>query len=172
MKALLAGIKNNLIENRSVILMGAALTALLSFYFICWHFTIIAFGSFYSVLDVADSFLRRSGSYLAASVIIASGLCALMIAVTKPLAKKIIIGVFMLFFAGSEFVRMIDWGALYFGGAHVDSNFWTHAFYTDGMVFLFTKESLMLYVSVVLFFAAMIAILKKIYVTTTPGDNR
>jgi hypothetical protein len=170
MKALLTEFKMMLTENRNIVLLGAALTLLLAVYFIGWHYTILTFGSFYSVLDVADSFIKRTVYYLVESVIIASIVCAAMIAIAKPLIKKIIIGIVLALFAGSEIVRMVDWGALYFGGNHVDSNFWTHAFYADGVVFLYTKESMMLYASVTIFFMLMFYILKKIYVHTTPGS--
>jgi hypothetical protein len=170
MKALLIEIKMMFAENRKIVILGAALTLLLAVYFIGWHFTILTFGSFYSVLDVADSFIKRTMYYLVESVIIASIICAAMIALAKPVIKKIIIGIVLVLFAGSEIIRMVDWGALYFGGNHVDSNFWTHAFYADGMVFLYTKESMMLYASVAIFFMLMLYILKKIYVHTTPGS--
>jgi len=170
MKALLTEIKIMLAEYRKIILLGAALTLLLAIYFIGWHYTIITFGSFYSVLDVAVSFLKRTVYYLVESVIIASIVCAAMIAIAKPLIKKIIIGIVLALFAGSEIIRMVDWGALYFGGNHIDSNFWTHAFYADGMVFLYTKESMMLYASVAIFFTLMFYILKKIYIHTSSGS--
>jgi hypothetical protein len=156
-----------LAENRKIVILGAALTLLLAIYFIGWHYTILTFGPFYSVLDVADGFIKRTAYYLVESVIIASSVCAAMIAITKPLIKKIIIGIVLALFAGSEIIRMFDWGALYFGGNHIDSNFWTHAFYADGMVFLYTKESMMLYASVAVFFMLMFYILKKIYIHTT-----
>jgi hypothetical protein len=168
MKKIMNDFKKIFIENKSLIMTVSLLTALLAFYFIVWHVTILTFGSFYSVLDVSGSFLKRGASYLALSALLSSVLCAILL-VVRPLARKIIIGIFMVLFVGSEFIRMIDWGALYFGGAHIDSNFWTHAFYSDGMVFLFTKESMMLYASVILFFIAMLHILKKMYAYTSKG---
>lgn len=133
------------------------------FYFVSWHFTIITFGSIYSVLDVADKFLVRTNYYLIESFLFSTVACIVMTAVRRPLIKKIFIGVFLALFAGSEIIRMVDWGALYFMGNHIDSNFWAHAFYTDGLVFLFAKESLVLYATVIIFFTATFFILKKMY---------
>lgn len=148
-------------------MLGAALTLTLAVYFIGWHYTIITFGSFYSVLDVADSFMKRAMYYLVASVIISSIVCSAMIMVNKPAIKKIILGIVMSLFTASVVVRMFDWGALYFNGNHIDSNFWAHAFYTDGMVFLFTKESFIIYATVIAFFILMLYILKKMYWITS-----
>ncbi len=163
MKALLDDIKSLIFENKKLIMYGGALTLVLALYFISWHFTIITFGSFYSVLDVADSFLKRTNYYLLESFLFASIACIVMIAVRKPLIKRIFIGLFLAIFACSEIIRMVDWGALYFMGNHIDSNFWAHAFYTDGLVFLIAKESIALYVAVILFFSAIFFILKKMY---------
>jgi hypothetical protein len=112
--------------------------------------------------------LKRTIYYLIASVIISSIVCVVMITVKKTMIKKIIIGIVMTLFTASVVIRMFDWGALYFNGNHIDSNFWAHAFYTDGMVFLFTKESFMIYATVITFFILMLYILKKIYWYTNP----
>lgn len=172
MNAIMSEIKLIVSENRNVIILGAALTLLLAVYFIGWHFTILTFGSFYSVLDVADSFIKRSILYLMASVIVASAVCFAMIAVKNTMIKKIIIGIVLSLFVATEVIRMFDWGALYFNGNHIDSNFWAHAFYTDGMVFLFTKESFMIYATVIIFFISMLYILKKMYWYTNRRDER
>lgn len=172
MKSLIGNIKQVAVKNGKIILLGAALTLLLSFYFISWHVTIITFGSFYSVLDAADSFLWRSAGYLVFSAIAATLICGIMLALKRPLAKKIFMGAVLLLFFGTEFIRMFDWGAMYFSGNHIDANFWTHAFYTDGTTFLFTKASLVLYLAVILFFAAMYHILKRLYLQTAPGDRQ
>ena len=169
MNSIISEIKLIVAENRNIIILGAALTLLLAIYFIGWHYTILTFGSFYSVLDVAGSFMKRSIYYLMASAIIASIVSAAMIAVKKAMIKKIIIGIVMLLFAATEVIRMFDWGSLYFNGSHIDSNFWAHAFYTDGLVFLFTKESFMIYAAVIAFFILMLYILKKMYRYNDPG---
>lgn len=167
MKSFLIEVKQLLADNKKMVLYGAALTLVLAFYFIIWHTTIIAFGSIYSILDVADTFIKRAVSYLVESFIFASLACIVMIAVRNHLAKKIFIGLYLAFFALSEIIRMVDWGALYFMGNHIDSNFWAHAFYTDGLVFLIAKESLALYLSVAFFFALMLYLLKKMYLIST-----
>ncbi len=166
MKSFLDEIRKLIAQNRQMLLYGASLTLVLALYFIIWHFTIITLGSFYSILDVADSFLKRTNYYLLESFIFASVACIVMISVRKPLIKKIFIGLFLAVFFGSEIIRIVDWGALYFMGNHVDSNFWAHAFYTDGLVFLIAKESLAMYASVMAFFAAMFVILKKMYLVS------
>jgi len=163
-------IKQVVTENWRMILYGAALTLVLAFYFIIWHFSIIAFGSFYSVLDVADGFLKRSNYYLLESFIFGSIATLVMIVFRKPIVKKVFIGVFMAVFLFSEIVRIVDWGALYFMGNHIDNNFWAHLFYTDGMVFLIAKESFALYAALILFFAAVFHILKKMYLIGTAGN--
>ncbi len=163
MNSLLDDIKKYLIDKKGFILCGAALTLTLSVYSISWHVTIISFGSFYSVLDVADGFLKRTNYYLLESFISASAICIVLMTVRKSLAKKIFIGLYMTFLACSEIIRMVDWGSLYFMGNHIDSNFWAHAFYTDGLVFLIAKESVALYAAAILFFTVIYLILKKMY---------
>jgi hypothetical protein len=163
-------IKQLFTENRRMILYGAALTLVLAVYFIIWHFSIIVFGSFYSVLDVTDGFLTRSNYYLLESFLFASIATMAMLVFRKPLVKKIFIGVFLAVFVFSEIVRIVDWGALYFMGNHIDNNFWAHAFYADGMVFLIAKESLALYAALISFFAAVYYILKKMYLISTTGN--
>jgi hypothetical protein len=170
MKAFLDEIKKVFGENKKMVMYGGLLTLTLACYFISWHFTIITFGSIYSVLDVGDLFVRRVNYYLLESFLFASVACVVMIAVPKPLIKKIFIGIFLSVFAVSEIIRMVDWGALYFMGNHIDSNFWAHAFYTDGLVFLIAKESLALYATVALFFAAVFFILKKMYLISNPEN--
>lgn len=166
MKALINELQQVFRENRAMVLLGTALTLLLALYFIGWHYTIITFGSFYSVLDVAGPFSVRTVYYLAESVIFASIICAVLIAMEKPIVKKIFIGFVLAVFTGSEVIRMFDWGALFFSGMHINNNFWAHAFYTDGLVFLVAKESIALYAAFILFFAGMFQILKKMYVYT------
>lgn len=171
MKSLFNTIKTKAGGSGTIILLGAALTVFLAFYFISWHVTIISFGSFYSVLDASDSFIASSARYLAFSAVAASVICAIMLALERPLAKKIFIGIVLLIFFGTEFIRMFDWGALYFSGNHVDANFWTHAFYTDGTTFLFTRVSMAIYLAVILFFAALFWILKQLYLQTARGGR-
>jgi hypothetical protein len=60
-------IRDIIAEKRGVITAGTALTLALSIYFIAWHWTIITFGSIYSVRDVSEGFLRLTASYLVAS---------------------------------------------------------------------------------------------------------
>ncbi|MBP7737312.1 MAG: hypothetical protein KA369_15135 [Spirochaetes bacterium] len=160
-------IKRVFTENRRMILYSAALTLVLAVYFIIWHFTIIVFGSFYSVLDVTDGFLKRSNYYLLESFIFAGVAAMVMIVFRRAIIKKIFIGIFMAVFLFSEIVRIVDWGALYFMGNHIDSNFWAHLFYTDGMVFLIAKESFALYAALILFLAVVYHILKKMYLIGT-----
>jgi hypothetical protein len=158
-------------ENKSVIAAGVALTLALSAYFILWHCTIIAFGSIYSVHDLLGKFLGLTASYLVFSTIVSSIICGLLIAAKKPFTRKFIVGASLFLFFSSEFIRMFDWGALYFGGNHVDTNFWAHAFYADGTVYLATWLSLGLYVTVALFFALLFVIMRKLYRATNPAAD-
>lgn len=158
-------------EKKGLIIAGAVLTVALSLYFIAWHWSIIAIGSIYSMRDVSGDFIRLSARYCAASVIFSSAVCVLLIVTRKPAVRKFIVGSALFLFFASEFVRMFDWGALYFGGNHVDSNFWAHAFYSDGTVYLTTWLSFGIYASVVLMFALVFAILRKIYLYTRQFDE-
>ncbi len=163
MNALINDLRLVFREQRTMVLLGAALTLLLAVYFIGWHYTIITFGSFYSVLDVRGPFLARTAYYLAESFIFAGVICAVMISAERPVVKKIFIGLVMAVFTASGIIRMFDWGALFFSGMHINNNFWAHAFYTDGLVFLVAKESFALYAAFILFFVGMVRILKKMY---------
>jgi hypothetical protein len=138
----------------------------LSAYFLSWHWSILAFGSIYSIRDVAGEFMRLSFVYLAFSAVASSLLCFLLIAVRGPVARKLIAGSALFFFFASQFVRMFDWGALYFGGSHVDVNFWAHAFYAEGTVYLVNWIALGIYVSVVLVFALMFFLVRSLYRAT------
>src|SRR4030042_6457205 len=155
MKSLLSDFKKRVSENKKTVLLGAALTATLAAYFIIWHFTISLLGPIYSTRDVAGSLAGRAAYYLLESVIIASIVCVALILVKRPLIRKFIIALALTLFLGSEVIRMFDWGALFFNGNHVDTNFWAHAFYTDGLIFLITKAALALYASVTFFFVLM-----------------
>jgi len=53
----------------------------------------------------------------------------------------------------------------------VDSNFWAHAFYSDGTVYLTTWLSFGIYASVLAIFALVFAILRKIYLYTDRVDE-
>jgi hypothetical protein len=150
-------------ENRGLIISGVVLTLSLSLYFIAWHWSILMVGSIYSVRDISGGFLRLSARYIALSTLISSAICALLIVVRKPVARKIIAGAALFFFFGTEFVRMFDWGALYFGGNHVDTNFWAHAFYSDGTVYLTTWLSMGIYATALMLFALMFFIIRNIY---------
>jgi hypothetical protein len=158
-------------EKKGLIVACAALTAVLPLYFIAWHWSIIVIGSIYSMHDVYRDFVRLTAAYCVASVIFSSTVCLLLILVRRRAVRKVIVGFFLFLFFASEFVRMFDWGALYFGGNHVDSNFWAHAFYSDGTVYLTTWLSFGIYASVAIIFAIVFLILRKIYIYTDQIEN-
>ncbi|HOD14005.1 MAG TPA: hypothetical protein PK307_13705, partial [Spirochaetota bacterium] len=164
-------IKSTFIEKKGLIVASAALTFVVMLYFIVWHCSIIAIGSIYSIQDVSGDFLRLTAKYGAASLIYSSAVCISLIVFRRPVVRKFIVGFALFLFFASEFVRMFDWGALYFGGAHVDSNFWAHAFYSDGTVYLTTWLSFGIYASVLAIFALVFAILRKIYLYTDRVDE-
>jgi hypothetical protein len=163
MNSIMNEIRSIIADKKGLIMAGAALTLVLSVYFIAWHWSILACGSIYSVRDISGGFLRLAAAYLTVSALISSVICGLLIVVRRPAARKFIAGAALFLFFGSEFVRMFDWGALYFGGNHVDTNFWAHAFYADGTVYLTTWLSLGIYVTVILLFALMFFIIRRIY---------
>lgn len=166
-------IKTTITEQKNLIAACAALTAALLLYFIAWHCSIIAIGSIYSMHDVYHDFIRLMAAYGAASVIFSSAVCVSLVMARRPAVRKFIVGLALFFFFGSEFVRMFDWGALYFGGNHVDSNFWAHAFYSDGTVYLTTWLSFGIYAVVLIMFALMFVIMRKIYIyTDTVAEGR
>jgi hypothetical protein len=159
------------IKRRRIVLSGAALTLALSVYFISWHWSILESGSIFSVGDVAEDFMRLSAVYLGVSALASSIICGLLIAVQRPAARKFIAGAALFIFFASQFVRMFDWGALYFGGNHVDTNFWAHAFYAEGTVYLLNWIALGIYVSVILVFSAMFFIIRSLYRATGPAET-
>ena len=150
-------------ENRGLILSGACLTLALSVYFIFWHWSIIVFGSIYSLRVISGGFLRLAASYFVLSAVLSSIVCGLLIVVRRPGVRKFIAGTALFLFFGTEFIRMFDWGALYFGGNHVDTNFWAHAFYSDGTVYLTTWLSMGIYAVAALLFAVLFFIIRSIY---------
>lgn len=60
------------------------------------------------------------------------------------------------------YVRAVDWGAVYFGGNHVDSEFWFHAFYVDGLSFLVSPVSYVLAGSLLLYMLMNIFFTRKL----------
>ena len=158
-------------EKKGLIIAGAGLTFALSLYFIAWHWSIIAIGSIYSIRDVPGDFIRLTAAYCVAGMIFSSIVCVLLIVTRRPAVRKFVAGFALLLFFASEFVRMFDWGALYFGGNHVDSNFWAHAFYSDGTVYLTTWLSFGIYGSVALMFALVFVIIRKIYIYTRKDEE-
>ena len=149
-------------EDRDLITYSGMLAVIFQVYFLFWHITAVVFGSGYSLFEVASPFLRLAAGYSIVSLILASAASLLIIAIRGRVARKVAIGVVMALFFASEFVRMFDWGALYFGGNHIDNNFWAHAFYADGTVYLFSKQAFAIYAAVAIFFAAILFVLKRI----------
>ncbi len=162
----MADLKTLLIKNKRLLVHALLLMLILSFYFITWHYTGLRIIGSHSVLDVPDRFMELASHYLILSVILSSLILAVMLAVKRKLIKKIFSAVILFFFLVSEIIRMIDWGALYFGGNHVDGNFWSHAFYADGFVFFTTKTAVLLYLATAFFFTVLFYILKQILLLT------
>jgi hypothetical protein len=154
--------KTSIIKNKKPVLLSLSLTLILAVYFIIWHYTGLRLIGSYSVIDVSGPFMRIAAYYLAVSVFISSITCAVLPAVKRQIMKKIIIAIILFFFFISGIIRILDWGALYFGGNHIDGNFWAHAFYSDGLVFLATKVAVMLYLALAIFMAILFYTLKKI----------
>ena len=151
-----------LVENKKVIFLTLLLTVALALYFIMWHYTSLTISGSHSVVDVPEQFMNIASSYLILSVIITCIIFFVMLFATGRRFRNILIGFILFIFSISAIIRMLDWGALYFGGNHVDSNFWAHAFYTDGLSFLVTKEAAALYAVTAIFFTALYFILKRI----------
>ena len=168
MNSTMIGMKGLVAEHKNVILAGVYLTLALSIYFIFWHWSIIIFGSIYSIRVMTGGFLRLAATYSAVSAVLSGIVCGLLVAVRGRGARKFIVGAALFLFFATEFIRMFDWGALYFGGNHVDTNFWAHAFYADGAVFLTTWVSLGIYAVVALMFAVLFVIIRNIYRCTEP----
>ena len=158
----LSDYKTLMMSNRKLAVRAVSLTLILALYFIGWHYTSLVFNGSYSVIDVSAQFMARVFWYLSLSVIISSLICAVLMILKKRIMRKIFIGAVMILFSGSEIIRIFDWGALYFGGNHIDGNFWAHAFYADGLVYLVTKQALVLYAAAGLFFGAIYFILKQL----------
>jgi hypothetical protein len=162
----MADYKTLLIKNKRLMILALSLMLVLSLYFIIWHYTGLRIIGSHGVMDVPYRFMELALIYLIISVFLSSLILAVMLAVKRKLIKKIFIAIILFFFLVSEIIRMIDWGALYFGGNHVDSNFWAHAFYADGFVFLATKTAVLLYIATAFFFAALFYILKQLLLLT------
>jgi hypothetical protein len=155
------------IQHKKAIVLALSLTLMFALYFIIWHYTSLRITGSYTVINVSAPFLRMAAYYLILSVFFSSLICTFLIIVKRRLIKKIFIVVILFIFFGSEIIRIFDWGALYFGGNHIDSNFWAHAFYADGFVFLTTKVAAFLYVATAVFFASLYYILHQLSVVTS-----
>jgi len=151
-----------LAEEKALLIYSGMLAVIFQAYFLFWHITVVVFGSGYSLFEVASPFIRLAAGYSIASLILASTASILIIAIRGRVARKVVIGIVMALFFASEFIRMFDWGALYFGGNHIDNNFWAHAFYADGTVYLYSKQAFVIYAAVAIFFAAILFVLKRI----------
>ena len=53
--------------------------------------------------------------------------------------RRVFFSAMVFIFVLDGFIRILDWGVIYFAGQHVDNEFWYHAFYTDGTSFFLTK---------------------------------
>jgi phosphoglycerol transferase MdoB-like AlkP superfamily enzyme len=162
MKYLFSFCKKIVIESRKIIFLSLSFTILLFTYFIIWHYTSLILNGSYSVLDISQYFKRLVVDYLILSLVISIIVSILLIVITKEIIKKILIGIVLTLFMCSEIIRMLDWGAIYFGGNHIDNNFWAHAFYADGIVFLVSKQAFVLYLATALFFTLCLFTLKKL----------
>lgn len=157
--------------NRRFILYAALLTLFLSFYFIIWHYSVISLASGFSILEMSAGFRRIALSYTLVGLTASCLISLVMLALKKKRSKKVFMWIVLVLFFISEFIRMFDWGALYFGGNHIDNNFWAHAFYSDGLVYLLTKESIALYLSVALFFAGLMLLLRGMSAAAQGGSR-
>ena len=171
MTTLKESMKELVFSGRKMAIYSALLTLFLAAYFIVWHYSAISLASGFSVFEISAGFKKIVVSYAMASLVGSSLISLIMLALKQGRSRKIFMWIVLAVFFLSEFVRMFDWGALYFGGNHIDNNFWANAFYTDGLVFLVTKESIALYLSVALFFTGMLYLLKGM-AAAAPGEDR
>jgi hypothetical protein len=148
-------------DNRKLIFLSLSLTLVFAIYFIGWHYTSLVWNGSYSVIDISGQFMSLSFWYLLVSVVLSSIITAILLVLKRTGPRKIFIWTVLVLFFGSEIIRIFDWGALYFGGNHIDSNFWAHAFYADGLIYLVTKQALILYATAAFFGLAVYLILMR-----------
>ncbi len=123
----------------------------MTFSLILWHFSLVYIAADVSMADIAGG-IR---SLLVIYTSISFALAALVFLICYPDSfsrrrKNVMFLSIAALYAFFTFLRMLDWGSVYFGGQHIDSEFWYHAFYADGTSFLLTPESLILIVLIVL----------------------
>ena len=169
---LLANTKILLIKNKRFLVLSLSLTFILFLYFILWHYSGLRIIGSNKVTDVSAEFITLAANYLILSVLLSSLIIAAMAFIKRPFAKKILMAIILFFFLLSEIIRIIDWGALYFGGSHVDGNFWSHAFYADGLVFLTTKTAFALYGATIFFFSVLFYILNYLAASSLPEEQQ
>ncbi len=168
---LMANYKTLMIKYKRFLLLSLSLSLVLFIYFVLWHYSGLRIIGSNKVTDVSAEFMKLATYYLILSVLLSNLIVAAMAFLKRLLIKKILMAIILFFFLVSEIIRIIDWGALYFGGSHVDGNFWSHAFYADGLVFLTTKTALALYGATIFFFLVLFYILKYLVSLSVPEEQ-
>ncbi|MBN1501753.1 MAG: sulfatase-like hydrolase/transferase [Spirochaetes bacterium] len=113
-------------------------------YLFSWNlsFFIIAAGVIFG--EIISGTMILFCVYILASIITVMIMSVVFYSVSVSWIRKTAGWIFLLLFACTGIIRMIDWGAIYYDNQHIDSEFWFHAFYVDGTAFLFTKVSVIL----------------------------
>jgi hypothetical protein len=155
-------------KNLKLIITAVSLNLVFAIYLIGWHYTSLVINGSYSVLDVSAQFMSLALRYLVISVIVSSFIFTFLLIIRSSLVRKMFIWAVLALFFVSGIIRIFDWGSLYFGGNHINSDFWAHAFYADGLVYLVTKQAFILYASILIFWAAVFFLLRRLSSLTNP----
>ncbi len=156
----LSGIKSEVGSNKRLLTYTLGLNAAIVVGGILWHYSILRIGSYYTVGDIPAAFFKTALFYSITGMVLSSLVLKVAVSSTGTVLKRAFCVFLGLFLAFTVVVRMFDWGALYFGGNHIDDNFWAHAFFADGLVYLITPEAFALY-AVNILFAALIIIMTR-----------
>jgi phosphoglycerol transferase MdoB-like AlkP superfamily enzyme len=117
------------------------LFAFLFLYLLGWHLVLTGISSWSLFSALKLLFFFKVLQYAGIAALITAGICFFSFSqktVKKRWPRRIVFSSLLFFFSFDGAIRVLDWGTIYFSGQHVDSEFWYHAFYTDGTSFLLT----------------------------------
>lgn len=135
-----------MIDLREIFRKGNTVLPLFLFsYLVLWHLTMIFIGSGFTPARVAGDLIHTCLLYTAATILVSS--CAAVFFSLPPgrWVKRLGMAVMIFLFSLSVIIRIIDWGTVYYGGVHINDDFWYHAFYVDSTVFMRLRLSYILY---------------------------
>lgn len=141
---------NKLIKNRAL-LLPFVFYAFLVFYLLLWHISLIAISDQALLAEVKSGLWIKANQYSVFSIGFVVFFYPVLYEIHgKAALRRAFFISSIIIFLYLAFLRVLDWGTIYFSGQHVDNEFWYHAFYSDGTSFMLTGVAASLFGALIL----------------------